>query len=256
MQNNFVLNHYGRAYGSREQWEKSILCINRLHLPVCGGAIYRDTNGELDLAPEHLYFLPNSFAANFELKQKGVYDHLFIDFQTFPPILGTQPVDIDLSKDDFVKSLTKAWDSVIKSYTAQSSAQTKQVSAILEMLVRHLRVKYGVSTVENKKIEQAILFIEEHYTEPIGNDDIARALHIDNRHLIRLFGKYMHMPPYQYLTQCRIEHALTELRRGKTAAETAELCGYLTENAFRIAFKKTMGCPPGEFMRKIFYERI
>ncbi len=252
MQNDFVLNLYGRAYGSLERWQNSLLCVNRFHIPVGGSAIYTHAHGKLELKPGYLYFLPNGYARDFELKPYEIYDHLYIDFQTFPPILGTTPVEIDLSSDELIRASVSALREVITQYNSESNSQKKQIKAILELLVRHLRVHYYVNTVDNKKLEQAILFIEEHYREPIGNDDIAKSLHIDTRHLIRIFQKYMHMPPYQYLIQCRIEHSLTELRLGKTAAETAYLCGYQTENAFRIAFKKIMGCPPGEYIQKSF----
>ena len=134
-------------------------------------------------------------------------------------------------------------------YDQKSGTQKKQICAILEMLVRHLRVKYGVATVENKKIALAVRYMEEHYADPIGNDDVARELGVDNRHLIRIFSKYMRISPHQYLVQCRIKHAISELRRGKTVSETARLCGYQSENAFGISFKKTMGCTPGEFIK-------
>ena len=248
---------YGRALGSLECWEKSILCVNRLHVPVRGGAIYRSADGALELVPGHLYFLPNGFASNFELRQGEIYDHLYIDFQTFPPILGAKPLDIDLQSDRLLELMTSAWAQTMSDYEPQSELQKQQIGALLEMIARHLRVRYGVQTVENKKIEQAILFIEEHYKEPMGNDEIARELHVDTRHLIRLFKKYTHIAPYQYLTQRRIEHSLILLRRGKSASEAAELCGFTTDAAFRVAFKKTMGCTPGEFVRQNFYfERI
>ena len=257
MKSELVLSGWGRAVGSLETWEKSLLRVNRLHLPVSGGAVYRGTVGPTELKEEHIYLLPNSLARNFELLPKVKYDHLYIDFQAFPPVLGTETVDIALDDDDFISSVCYAFAAVIKTYEPDSSAQRKQIGALLELIMRHLRVKYGVATVKNKKIEQAIVYIEQHFTEQIGNDDIAAELGIDNRHLIRLFNQYMNMPPYQYLTQCRIERSLSELVRGKRVAEVAESCGYQSENAFRIAFKKTMGCTPGEFIRQNFYyERI
>ena len=257
MKSELVLSGYGRAVGSLQRWEKSVLRINRLHIPVKGGALYRDTLGQIKLCEEHLYLLPNSFARNFELLPKTNYDHLYIDFQAFPPILGSTPIEISFDTDDFIFNLCASFALVISKYEPDSSAQRKQVSALLELILRHLRVKYGVVTVKNERIEEAIVYIENNFALPIGNDDIAAALDIDKRHLIRLFNQYMNMTPYQYLTQCRIEHSLSELTRGKRVAEVAESCGYQSENAFRIAFKKTMGCTPGEFIRQNFYfERI
>lgn len=257
MLSDLSLCDWGRAQGSLQRWEKAVLRFNRIHLPVEGGAIYRDAEGTLELRPEHFYFLPNSLAKNFELLPGEQYDHLYIDFQAFPPMTGSEPLEIDFEKDRLIFSISATLASVIRDYEEGSDRQQKQVRAILEIMVRHLRVKYGVKTVENDKIGRAVNFIEENYREPIGNLQIADAIHVDQRHLIRLFTKHMNVSPYQYLTQCRIEHALIELRQGSTIAETAFACGYQSENAFRISFKKVMGCTPGDFIRQNFYyERI
>ena len=82
------------------------------------------------------------------------------------------------------------------------------------------------------------------------NKTIADELHIDARYLIRLFTKHIGIPPYQYLTQCRVEHGLEYLRNGKNVSETAYLCGYQSENAFRIAFKRIMGYPPKTILKQ------
>lgn len=257
MLSDLSLSTWGRAPGSLQRWEKAVLRFNRIHLPVEGGAIYRSPEGSVELRPERLYFLPNSLARNFELLPGEEYDHLYIDFQAFPPIMGSTPLEIDFENDRLIYSISAAFATVIRDYETDSPEQKKQVRALLEIIVRHLRQKYGVSTVENEKIGRAVNFIEENYGEPIGNCQIANAIHVDQRHLIRLFTKYMNVSPYQYLTQCRIEHALIELRRGCSIAETAFSCGYQSENAFRISFKRVMGCTPGEFIRQNFYyERI
>ena len=118
------------------------------------------------------------------------------------------------------------------------------------MIILHLRQKYKVRELENPKLESAIRYIDEHYSENIRNEDIAAALYIDKRSLIRLFNKYMGMSPCQYLTQCRIDHAVGMLRQGKSVTETSSLCGYQSENAFRLAFKRVMGGTPKSILKQ------
>ena len=137
--------------------------------------------------------------------------------------------------------------SVIKG--VEDEVLLNQAQRILQVILIHLNKKYGLQVIENPKIDRAIKYIEEHYTERVSNNDIAKELHIDTRYFIRLFNKYVGMTPYQYLTQGRIERAIEELRQDKTVAETALLCGYQNENAFRISFKRIMGCSPTAFFK-------
>lgn len=258
MRCNVVLLNAGIAGGETQWWEKSLLRTNRIHVPLCGGAVYCEPNGEKLLECGYVYILPNSLARNLKLDSNGRYDHLYLDFQTFPPLLGRDVIKISHEDDGVMKSLIEAVRSFILEYDIQNTAKimpndpdvAEQIGKILDAAVLHLHKKYGLSTVENKKIEKLISYIEEHYAEPIGSAEFANILHVDSRHLSRLFSKYMNMSPYQYLTQCRIEHSLIELRQGRSVAETAYLCGYQSENAFRIAFKKIMGCPPGNFVKQ------
>ena len=258
MRCNVVLSAFGIAGGETQWWEKSLLRTNRIHVPLCGGALYCEPSGETSLECGFVYVLPNSLAVNLKLDSRRCYDHLYIDFQTFPPLLGRDVIKISPDDDKVMKSLIEAVRSFIIEYDIENAAKiapndpeiAEQIGKILEAAVLHLHKKYGLSTVENKKVEKLISYIEEHYAQQIGNTEFANLLHIDSRHLSRLFSKYMNMSPYQYLTQCRIEHSLSELRQGRSVAETAYICGYQSENAFRIAFKKTVGCPPGKFIKQ------
>ncbi len=56
--------------------------------------------------------------------------------------------------------------------------------------------------------------------------------------------------PISYLTQWRMQRAATELRQGATVTELTERFGYQTEAAFRRAFKRVIGSPPGKVRQK------
>ena len=204
----------------------------------------------------------NSCSQNFEMVPDCGYYHMYIDFQTVPPLLRREVLEVEFGDDLYLYYLIKAVESVIRSSAGgnvmegryevlRKDPEMDTVGPLLELIVKHLQLRYHVRTIENPKLESAIRFIEEHYSEKLRNEDIANVLHIDPRYLIRLFGKHLDMSPYLYLTQCRIEHALTFLREGKSVSETAYLCGYQSENAFRIAFKKMMGASPTQIMKKM-----
>ena len=260
MRNKVVLLNIGVDDPLAIRWTDSRRCKNRIHVPLKGKAIYHGSMGSTLLEEGHIYVLKNSFSKELELIPDYCYRHLYLDFQTTPPFLGRDILDIPFHVDPALTYLLRAIQSMIEDYQKQTGrgyisprtdiALFSQVEKLLDVILVHLQANYKISFVENEKIEHALQYIEEHYAEKIKNDDIAEALHVDTRYLSRLFSKYVDMSPYQYLTQFRIDRAISELKSGRSVAETAYLCGFQTENAFRIAFKKLMGCSPTALFKK------
>ncbi len=259
MHSKITLARVGVGDTSLRIWQEITYRVNRIHLPLVGRALCRDINGEKLLQEGSAYLLVNSMSQNFSLVPGYRYYHFYVDFQTAPPLVTRELVELSLNTDPVTAHILSAMQDLLYAMlpngtdgvitAADGAEEFWQVERLLDVLLRHICTRYGVTTVENPKIESALEYIEQHYTEPLGNADIAEALCIDTRYLIRLFQKYMNMPPYQYLTQCRIEHAMGHLRNGKNVSETAYLCGYQSENAFRIAFKRVMGCPPTSILK-------
>ena len=244
-------------------WKDAGYRVNRIHVPIKGKMLYNDMGSVKLLDEGAIYLMINSCSQNFDMIPEYGYYHLYLDFQTTPPLLNREVLEIEFSKDPYLYYLIKAIESVARSVGSETrhgkareevlnkDPEMSEIRPVLEQIVRHFQLKYNVKTVENPKLDAAIRYIEDHYAEKLHNEDIAEVLHIDTRYLIRLFSNHLGMSPYLYLTQCRIEHALDFLREGRSVAETAALCGYQSENAFRIAFKKMMGSSPTQIMKQI-----
>lgn len=235
-------------------WQDASYRVNRIHLPIRGMAHYRDINGIRRLEVGSAYLLINGFSRDLSMIDGHPYYHLFFDFQTIPPLHSREALEISSEADSYVHRLLEAVLHLLNqntliiqrfAYTLPSGSPAfEEAEQLLCALLMHMEHCYGLPVVENPKIEAAIRYIRDHHTEQLQNEDIADALHIDKRYLIRLFTRYMEMAPYQYLTQCRIEHARDLLLGGRSIKETAFACGYQSETAFRIAFKRVMGCTP------------
>ena len=255
-----VFNGAGISNADVAVWNHTYTRYNRLHVPLEGRVIYHEVKKERILHEGRAYLLVNSCSPNFEMIPNYQYRHLYIDFRTMPPFLNNEIIEIDLSEDEFSLYLLKAIQTMIqkniqlyqknKIFPGERNDQGEQITHILITLLVHLQQRYGLQVVDNPKIETALRYIDEHYAEAIRNEDIAAALYIDKRSLIRLFGKYMNMTPLQYLTQYRVERALENLRNGMSVMEAAYLCGYQSDVSLRLAFKRVLGCTPKELLKQ------
>lgn len=249
-----------------EFWKTMYYRYNRIHVPLEGRIVYHDGDEKRILNEGMAYLMVNSYAPNFKVFPGQRYYHMYIDFKTKPYLFNRKMLEIDLSEDPIFLYLVKVVQTLIQDNIRTNQYHTielprdpyyyHQIKRGLQMMLDHLQERYQLIGVEDPKVGSAIRFIELHYNEDINNSDIASELQVDNRRLMQLFAKYMGVSPYQYLTQYRIEHAITELRNGKNVSETSYACGYQNETSFRRAFKRIMGCSPTEFLKNVDQKSI
>ena len=254
-----TLKNVGICYPSREIYAAAQTQLNRIHIPLSGSISFFSGKEEIKLVPGNAYFLPFSDLSSFKINENEPYLHMFLDF-ICPAISSSNDILIvDLSTDKAMENTIKSLIELITNYKNQEipghvthrrdRVLFEHIELILMVMLSHATLYHGLQPLQNQKLHAAITFIEKNYTLPIKNEDIAEAAGTDTRSLVRLFYKYLQTSPHQYLLQYRIEMAGRELRNGKTVAETATACGFQSENTFREAFKRLVGCPPSEISR-------
>ena len=97
-------------------------------------------------------------------------------------------------------------------------------------------------------IQNAIAFINEHLTEPITLDQIARCANMSRSHLSAVFKHATGITPYEYLLLQRIERAAQLLRHsGSTILVVSQECGFCNLANFNKSFKNITGMTPTEY---------
>ncbi|MGC9450326.1 MAG: AraC family transcriptional regulator [Oceanipulchritudo sp.] len=90
-------------------------------------------------------------------------------------------------------------------------------------------------------------YIEDNYLELRRMDDIADAVGLDASYISRLFKRYYHLTPYNFLLKNKMEHALDILRQGSTPVqEAAREVGFEDPFHFSRVFKRFKGISPSE----------
>ncbi|MGM1046778.1 MAG: AraC family transcriptional regulator [Bacillota bacterium] len=152
-----------------------------------------------------------------------------------------------LSLYDKVKLLEQEW--------RQASGLGKlHVKALLHQFVYELLSQLhqqGIQPLKPDLMAQAVVYIREHFKQPITLELIAEELECSTGHLSRLFKKQMHTSPIHYLGQVRVDRAMQLLlQTDATLQEIAESVGYPDAHSLSRSFKKYKGVSPVRFKKE------
>jgi len=100
-------------------------------------------------------------------------------------------------------------------------------------------------------LTRAVEFIEAHYTEPVGLDEITAWANISQPHLHALFARHLKASPYRLLLDKRMRRARnllmeTDAPLKQIAGET----GFASPQYFCRVFSRHWGLSPGLFRRR------
>ncbi|MCM1102672.1 MAG: AraC family transcriptional regulator [Clostridium sp.] len=115
--------------------------------------------------------------------------------------------------------------------------------------------KKEARSLSELRAQDAVLFIERHYQEPITLDEIAGAIHVSKSECCRCFKKALHTTPFEYLMKYRIFMASVIIRqdawRQMSFSELATTVGFNNASYFNKVFKNILGCTPTEYRKMI-----
>ncbi len=99
-------------------------------------------------------------------------------------------------------------------------------------------------------VERALGYIRDHYTMPVGLDEVARAVHVSGPHLSRLFHRECGRTLTDYLQILRITHARQRLAESPEPLQAiASESGFQSPEHFFRTFKKHAGVTPLQYRR-------
>ncbi len=101
------------------------------------------------------------------------------------------------------------------------------------------------------QLKQMMIYIHEHYPEPISIDQLANIAHISRRVCFRLFQQNLHMTPLQYIQSYRLQKARELLKSTSQSITTiAATCGLGSNSYFTRIFRKEFDCSPLQFRKQ------
>ena len=108
----------------------------------------------------------------------------------------------------------------------------------------------GTATELPAFVTEALSYLQEHHAEKIVAADLSWHLGVGRTTLMTAFKKYTGSTLNEYLTSCRLKHAITLLRRGNTRQSTAEACGFGDACNLIRCFKRKFGVTPRQYLKE------
>lgn len=135
--------------------------------------------------------------------------------------------------------LCQLWGLLLEEVSPQNTGKTKEKSV----------------SQDEARVKEAILYIEEHYSEAITLDDLAASIHLSKSECCRCFKRTLQLTPFEYLMKYRIYRAAGILRMNAPAPRSmsalAFSVGFNNASYFNKVFKQYLHCTPSEYKRKM-----
>lgn len=111
-------------------------------------------------------------------------------------------------------------------------------------------LEQGGSRDVDDKIKLLMVYVHEHYQEPLTVEQLAWCCHISKRVCFRLFRSYLHMTPVEYIRSYRLQKVCQMLTEGEESiTQIAYACGMGSSSYLGKVFQAQMGCSPSEYRK-------
>ncbi len=149
---------------------------------------------------------------------------------------------------------------IYASFRAASSGYRHEIKGYTHLLVAYLAKHYAQETLSESlylhrlqkldKVNSAIRYINENYTEKITTAELAGIVHLSEGHFCCVFREATGMTAKAYINALRIRKASELLSHtDMTVTEAALCCGFSDPNYFARLFRKNTGKTPFSLKR-------
>lgn len=216
--------------------------------PGCLHAIEQDASYKMEY--ENIIFKP-------ELLSSGANDLCMLQYMK-PLLDGTLPVEHFLTPaHEVFESLSnciRQIDLVCADQTTGWQLAVKSALFYFFFLLISERQKKTVSISHNpkslKKMKTVLKYVEEHYTEKLTIDDMAKLTFYSKSHFMKFFKVHMGTGFTKYLNDYRLAMAARLLKSSdESILMIAEESGFDNLSYFNRIFKRKYGVSPGSYRK-------
>jgi len=135
------------------------------------------------------------------------------------------------------------------------TAAAAEIFQLLHMIHSQRLQRVNGEPRECDIVQQAQEYIEAHYQEVFGVDELAAACHVSTPYLHRLFVNHLNITPHTALVRRRLIAAKMMLINDSAAiSDVAWKCGFQSASYFSDCFRRHVGMSPRKFRKETGYQ--
>ncbi len=239
----FVITEFVTSFFAEDHKGRKTYFPNRRSacfiIPIRGKISFSGETGTVFADAAHPVFLPEGFSYINECLEDA--ESYVFNFKTkfpyqAPCVLRAVPRDV----------LFALYERIAQAEHVSALSSSLSIFESLYTLAGHLFAQ-GPAERQNEAVRLALAYMRRHYgksTLTIG--EIARAAHVSEIYLRKLFVKTLSVPPFKALTEIRMQRARLLIEEKRPLKEVAVCVGYGDVFQFSRAYKRYYGASPSQ----------
>ncbi|MDJ0705489.1 MAG: AraC family transcriptional regulator [Leptolyngbyaceae cyanobacterium MO_188.B28] len=137
-------------------------------------------------------------------------------------------------------------------FYAESMATALSVHLIRRYAAHQPTIKNYLDGLPPYKLRRTLDYIHDHLDQPLSLTELADLVQMSPHYFASMFKQSTGRPPYQYLTQCRIERAKQLLAQSESSiVEVSHQVGYQSQSHFTKVFRQYTGSTPRTYRNSL-----
>ena len=238
--------HFKYAVGEPMVKSEEFHGFHELVLFLSGSSYFISKNIQQSLTPGTLVVIPKEQFHRFCIDTPERYERCILGFYSssqLEALIGDVMTGVKVigSPDKRITALFSQLAEIAKS---DLTANEKQLflEATLAPLMIYIKQSAADTVRQNISISpmvrRAMLYIDEHYSEPLTVRDLAGKLYVSSSTLAHKFSKELNISIYRYISKKRLSEALHRISRGEALTAAAAKCGYRDYSCFYRIYQK------------------
>ena len=236
-----------------------------IYLFISGDAVYNIEGRIYQLHPYDMLFVrPDEMHRVYHNSENCIYERIIINvsdefFEKFNIVNYKQTLIARSMSDDrkirgsavIERGMKEIFDRIHKLINTDKSAEPVIDALVVQLLYIMCNVDFiDRDTPRDSKIQSAIDYINEHFTEDISLDLISKSTFVSKHHLCRIFKQTTGYTVGEYINHKRLMQAAFLCKnKGMSLKEACTESGFSNYSVFYRAYKKENGASPREGMK-------